>query len=113
MLIKSSILLQYIQICVLPIEEQICYAVMILVIVEGFTWIVLLFLSCIPFSAMWQMDVPGAKCIDNTASFYACAATIISADLAILVIPTFLLRHSSLPWRQKLILGAVFALGGA
>ena len=112
MLIKSSILLQYIRICVLPIEKKVCYAVMVLVIVEGLLWIILLFLTCIPFSAMWQMGVPGAQCIDHTTSFYACAATIISADVAILVIPIFLLRHSSLPWRQKLILGAAFALGG-
>ncbi|KAK1752004.1 hypothetical protein QBC47DRAFT_416493 [Echria macrotheca] len=113
LLIKSSILLQYIRICVLPVEKRICYVVLALVIAEGFTWIVVLFLTCIPFSAMWDPGLPGAKCIDNTAGFYACAATIISADVAILVIPPFLLRHSSIPWYQKLLLGMVLALGGA
>lgn len=112
MLIKLSILLQYLRISVMRFERTLCY-VLIAVSVSG--WLALLivnFVSCIPFYAIWRPNTPGARCVNFTASFFASLILSMVLDFAILIIPAFILRHLTVPWTQRVILGLILAFGG-
>ncbi|KXJ87185.1 hypothetical protein Micbo1qcDRAFT_107376, partial [Microdochium bolleyi] len=108
----TSILLQYVRISVLSIEKRICYGILAFVVASGVTWIIVLYFECIPFSAEWNLDTPGARCVNRIATYYAASVTTILADVIILVIPVFLLRHSTLQWYKKMVIGIILAFGG-
>ncbi|KAK4140463.1 uncharacterized protein C8A04DRAFT_32047 [Dichotomopilus funicola] len=110
--VKSSILLQNLRLCVTTLEKRICYGALAVIIAEGFVWILLTFVSCTPFQAMWSPHLAKVSCINQTASYYSCAALIILADCFIIAFPAFLLRDSMLPRSQKWAVGAILALGG-
>jgi hypothetical protein len=67
---------------------------------------------CQPFKAQWIPDLPGARCINNTARFFAGQGFHIFLDFAILLIPLFILRHLRVPLPQKLLVGVVLGFGG-
>lgn len=112
MFIKSSILLQNLRLCVTPLEKRICYGALCVVIAEGIVWIIMTFVGCTPFQAMWSPHLAKISCINQTASYYSCAALIIVSDIFILAFPAFLLRDSLLPRSQKIAVGVILALGG-
>jgi hypothetical protein len=91
--------------------------ILIAMYVVGFTLV--LFLSCRPFTAFWdQFDLVRVaqgytyKCgVDESADLLA--ASIISAvqDAIVAFLPTVLYWNLQIPVRQKMALGAIFALG--
>ncbi|KAM7190973.1 hypothetical protein V8F20_009511 [Naviculisporaceae sp. PSN 640] len=112
MFLKLSIALHYTRVSVMRFEKRICYALIALV-VSGYTGIIILnFLRCIPFHAIWTPGVPGAKCIDTTSSFLAVQGHTLAMDFIILLVPLVILRHLSIPWRQKVVLVIVLGFGG-
>lgn len=82
------------------------------VIAEGIVWLLLTFVGCTPFQAMWSPHLAKVSCINQTASYYSCAVLYIVSDVFIILFPAFLLRDSMLPKSQKWAVGAILALGG-
>ncbi|KAM7220299.1 hypothetical protein V8F06_004265 [Rhypophila decipiens] len=112
MSLKLSIALHYTRVSVMPFEKRLCYALVALVL-GGYTAVLVVqFIRCIPFYAIWTPNVPGAKCLDTTASFLAVQAHTLAMDFIILLVPLVILRHLNIPWRQKVVLVIVLGFGG-
>jgi hypothetical protein len=109
--VKSSILLQYVRICVLQIEKRFCYASLVLVVVTNMFWSLTTLLICIPMESTWNPKVKG-MCLNKAALLYSSSAILIFCDFLVLIIPMVLLRHSLLPLYKKLALAMVLGLGG-
>lgn len=112
MLLKLSILLNYIRISVMAFERRLCYA-LTAISVAGFLASTIVSLTrCIPFEAIWTPNIPGAKCVNATAYMYALQIHTLIMDFAILIAPLFILRHLTIPWAQRVLLGIVLGFGG-
>ncbi|KAL8409585.1 hypothetical protein RB594_007870 [Gaeumannomyces avenae] len=111
LLAKLSIVFQYIRISVMDLEKRFCYALSAILCCGFLASFVLTFVTCIPFYAMWTPNVPGAVCLNTTASFTANQVYLIIMDFAIFVGPFFILRHLTIPWPQRILLGFIISLG--
>ncbi|RYO95809.1 hypothetical protein DL765_011771 [Monosporascus sp. GIB2] len=112
MFLKLSILLHYTRISVMPFERRLCY-ILIGVLLSGYFAIIIVSLTrCIPFKAIWTPNIPGAKCINHTAYFFALQIHSLVMDVIILVAPLFILRHLTIPWPQRVLLAIVVGFGG-
>lgn len=109
--LKLSIVLQYIRISVMDFEKRLCYALVTIIICGSLSFFVVALTTCIPIHAIWTPNVPGAVCVDTTASFTANQVYQILLDFAILIGPFLILRHLTIPWPQRILLGFVLALG--
>ncbi|KLU87148.1 hypothetical protein MAPG_06152 [Magnaporthiopsis poae ATCC 64411] len=110
-LLKLSIVFQYIRISVMPFEKRLCYGFAALIICGFISFFITALLTCIPIYAMWTPNVPGAVCINTSISFPANQIYHIVSDFTLLVGPFFILRHLTIPWPQRILLGLVLALG--
>ncbi|KAL8393986.1 hypothetical protein RB595_003671 [Gaeumannomyces hyphopodioides] len=110
-LCKLSIILQYIRISVMPFEKRFCYAFAAFLGCGFFAAFIELWISCIPFYAIWTPNVPGAVCINSTVDFAVWQTFFIVMDFAILICPLFILRHLTISWPQRVLLGLILAFG--
>ncbi|KAL8296104.1 hypothetical protein RB600_001546 [Gaeumannomyces tritici] len=110
-LAKLSIVFQYIRISVMDLEKRFCYALSAILSCGFFAFFIVFLVTCIPFHAIWTPNVPGAVCINPTASMTANQIYLIVMDFTILIGPFFILRHLTIPWPQRILLGLVMSLG--
>lgn len=111
--LKLSILLQYLRISIMPLERRLCYTIIAVLVGETIALSVTHLCLCTPFEALWTPGLPGAKCLNRTAVYYAQLGITIGMDFVILIAPLFILRHLKLRfWRQRLVLSIVLAFGG-
>ena len=110
--VKVSILLLYLRLCITRIHRQICYAMLGFVVAYGIETFFSGVFTCTPIPYFWDSKIPGGKCINKTKIYYANAALNIFADFALLFIPTLLLTHLTLPRVQKLTVLVILACGG-
>ena len=59
----------------------------------------------------WDPRTPG-ECIDTATLNYVNAALSIVQDIALVILPFFMLRQLIMPRKEKIILMAVLGLGG-
>lgn len=112
MFLKLSIALHYTRVSVMAFEKRLCYGLTGLVVLSYTAVIILTFLRCIPFYAIWTPGVPGAKCMNVMSTFLAFQAHTLAMDFIILLVPIVILRHLNIPWRQKVVLVIVLGFGG-
>ncbi|KAH7394676.1 hypothetical protein BKA66DRAFT_388751, partial [Pyrenochaeta sp. MPI-SDFR-AT-0127] len=108
---KISILLQYLRIA---IERGVRTSCWVLLYITLFNWVQTFFtniFSCYPVAKFWDDRIPGG-CVNKPALWYANAAINISQDIALVVLPFFILRKLTLPRREKLSLMLILGLGG-
>ncbi|KAK2057459.1 hypothetical protein LY76DRAFT_657313, partial [Colletotrichum caudatum] len=65
---------------------------------------------CMPLRSLWDATVPG-RCFDRLAWWFVGSSISLVTDVVIVIMPLPLLRTIKLPWRQKAVLMATFALG--
>lgn len=66
----------------------------------------------IPIHSFWELAASKERCLPSDAKYYADAAVNIALDFSIFCIPIPVVRGmTTLPWREKLWLYLVFALG--
>ncbi|KAH7378895.1 hypothetical protein BKA64DRAFT_585274 [Cadophora sp. MPI-SDFR-AT-0126] len=110
---KLSILLQYLRICVsVPVRHAV-YGVIAFVIAYSISSFFASIFTCTPVAYFWNPTIPGGRCVDKWALYFANGGMSIVTDFAILVLPAILLKDLLLPMRQKVTLVAILALGGA
>ncbi|KUJ16489.1 uncharacterized protein LY89DRAFT_84513 [Mollisia scopiformis] len=109
--IKLSILLQYLRICISPRVRLFCHLTLILIISYGIETFFTGLLTCLPVSYFWDKTIPGGKCVNEPALWFANAGINIFQDLCLLVLPFFILRELILGKRQKAGLMLVLSLG--
>ncbi|KAH8694336.1 hypothetical protein GQ44DRAFT_791370 [Phaeosphaeriaceae sp. PMI808] len=111
-LAMSSIMLQYVRISVMRFEKRLCYAILVIVVIQHMTTIVVNLNYCRPFKALWNPRLPGAKCLNWAAMAYAPLSLTIAMDIIILILPAIILRHLTLRWYQKFGVAIILSLGG-
>ena len=110
--LKSSILLQYLRISVMPFERRLCYALVAFLVAQSLAMIIVHLSLCMPFKALWTPKIPGARCLNRTAVYFAQLGFTIAMDFVVLIAPLFILRHMRRPWPQKLLISIALAFGG-
>jgi hypothetical protein len=98
----------------MPSDKRLCH-VLIAVLSTGYlVFIVLRVVRCIPFQAQWTPGIPRARCIyNNTWFMFASQGWNMAMDFVILLSPLYILRHSSAPLKQRVLIGVVLAFGGS
>lgn len=74
----------------------------------------LLMLHCVPLSAVWDPETPGAKCAKLEAAYasiYVSSGIGIATDIIFALLPISFIRKMQRPLREKLVLSALMALG--
>lgn len=112
MMLKLSILLQYVRISVMRFEKTLCYVIIALLMIQSLTMVGIHLGLCRPFYALWQSNVEGAVCLNRTTVYYAQLGMTLGMDFLVLIAPLFILRHLSLPWIQKFLILIVLSFGG-
>ncbi|KLU86936.1 hypothetical protein MAPG_05943 [Magnaporthiopsis poae ATCC 64411] len=110
-LLKLSIIFQYMRISVMAFEKRLCYALTSILACGFIAFFITTLLLCMPLYAVWTPNVPGAVCLNTAVSMTANQIYLIVMDFAILIIPFFIIRHLTIPWPQRILLGLVLALG--
>ena len=95
----------------MPLEKRLCYVLIAILITQSVALIITHMCLCIPFRALWTMNIPGAKCANRTVVYFIRIGFNIAMDFAVLVAPASILRHLHLPWPQMLLIGTFLAFG--
>ncbi|OAG05522.1 uncharacterized protein CC84DRAFT_1067354, partial [Paraphaeosphaeria sporulosa] len=108
---KASIVLQYMRISIDQNVRNACWVAMGVVValcVEAFFANVF---ACSPVPKFWDDRIPG-RCINKTAMYYANAAISVVTDVALVILPIFIIRKLQLRRREKYTLAFILGLGG-
>jgi len=104
-------MLQYIRISVTAPEKRLCRIIIIIQVLQNLSLHLAHLTRCSPFEANWNRSIPGAKCLNGYIIHSVGQSSIIAFDLAILVLPAFILRHLTLRWYQKLAIAVALSFG--
>jgi len=104
-------MLQYLRISVMPLEKRLCYIIISILVIQNVSMIVVHLNLCSPFEALWNRNLPGAKCLNSTLVYTVTLSLIIFTDFVILLVPAPILKHLTLRWYQKLAIGIVLSFG--
>ncbi|KAL4934810.1 hypothetical protein BDV06DRAFT_229421 [Aspergillus oleicola] len=108
---KASILVQYFHVFPSKRMRYTCWVMFALLATYG-TWAVISgVLNCIFVARFWDPSIPGS-CTSIKGLWFSNASIHIATDLAILIILISALAALELPWKQRVALISIFALGG-
>ncbi|KAK4170607.1 hypothetical protein QBC36DRAFT_391530 [Triangularia setosa] len=110
-LTKISILLLFLDVFAIATARKITKFFLILVILYAIYLLTSNILFCIPISSFWELSASKDRCFPQDTKYFADAAINIALDFSIFCIPIPVVRAMTLPWRQKLWLYFIFALG--
>ncbi|OJJ42456.1 hypothetical protein ASPZODRAFT_76724 [Penicilliopsis zonata CBS 506.65] len=68
-------------------------------------------LGCHPVSAVWDLSIRTATCINRSAFYFANAGLGIFTDFATVLVPVPWLRRLQVPLRQKVAIGCILTMG--
>src|SRR5258708_7327115 len=121
-LVKISILLFYRRLVAGSVSKLFKWAVracIFSVIAYIITFETTLILGCRPIYAFWNEVNPIWRglnkgkyfCLDEVSTLYGANITIILQDFLTFLMPLLLFQKLQLPFRQKVLLGAIFGVG--
>ncbi|KAK0624243.1 hypothetical protein B0T14DRAFT_392044, partial [Immersiella caudata] len=109
-----SILLQFTRVSVTPLDKRLFQAATGINCLGYTVFIVLRAVRCLPFESQWTPGMPGVLCLFPSTWFvFASQAWNMFMDFVILLAPLLVLRHSSAPMLQRVLIGIVLAFGAA
>ena len=111
-LIKYSILCFYARVFPTPGVRIALYAIGAYVTGWFIANQIAVFLHCIPFKAIFNPTIKGAKCYNSFASLISLAVLNMVSDIAILILPTWKVWHLQMPRSHKFAVMGIFLLGG-
>ncbi|KAN0110877.1 hypothetical protein V8E51_007264 [Hyaloscypha variabilis] len=108
---KSSLLCLYMRI--FPVKKFIwsCYITLGIVITWSAASVISTIFQCNPVAGFWDSKIPGMKCYNTDAFWYAYAIINIITDVAVLLLPLQQVRKLHLPVMERVGVGAIFAIG--
>jgi hypothetical protein len=111
MFTKLSILYQYLRIAVAKPIRLVCWILMGFTVANALQTFLTGIWGCVPVSRFWNTSEEG-HCLNKSAVWFANAGINIIQDIALIVIPMFLIKDLMLPKSQKIVLFIILALGG-
>ena len=83
----------------------------VFIVVSSIPQIFISFLACVPIRAFWESDTP-RTCINLEASFIVGAVINVVTDVFILILPLPVLWHLKASRSRRILLIAMFSMGG-
>ncbi|KAK4222625.1 hypothetical protein QBC38DRAFT_73788 [Podospora fimiseda] len=111
LLTKMSVLLLFLDVFVLPAMRRITQIVMAIVAAYGVYLILSHVFFCIPVHAFWNQGYRPQKCLPGPIKWFVDSSLNITLDVTIFCLPFPFMNYMRLPWKQKLWLHVVFAVG--
>lgn len=68
--------------------------------------------QCHPIAYVYDLSIPGGKCIDQGAFYVSTAAINLFTDLMVLSIPIIITWNLQMPLRRKVAVCVILCLGG-
>jgi hypothetical protein len=113
MITKLSILVLYYRLFPLLWFKRVIYALAALVLAYGIPQIFVDIFQCVPLKAKWDpVAAMTAYCIDYVKLIIVCGIINIITDFMILALPIPVLWSLHVSHHRKLVLSAMFLLGG-
>ncbi|KAK6362246.1 hypothetical protein TWF730_005943 [Orbilia blumenaviensis] len=109
---KLSILFFYLRLSASPTFRLLVYSGMVLVLATGISFVFVIIFQCSPISAYWDLTLPKASCINESAANIANAVINSLCDLYVFSLPIKDMLGLRLPLRQRISLVMLFSLGG-
>ena len=110
--IKSAVLLQYLRLFV-PSRNRSFYLTWLLIainIVFNIGFVFAYAFQCTPRRKIWSPWLPG-RCINSGATLVISAISNTITDFATLLLPMYTIWSLQLPFKRKLAISALFAIG--
>ncbi|KAL4955291.1 hypothetical protein BDW69DRAFT_121600 [Aspergillus filifer] len=107
---KASILLQYKRVFSTTHMRMVCYILIGFLAIWGTWTFISAWLNCVPVAKFWNDSLEG-YCLNKKALWFSNSGIHIFTDILLLLFPMPVLSKLQLPWRQKVALMGVFALG--
>ncbi|KAH8882369.1 hypothetical protein GQ53DRAFT_665803 [Thozetella sp. PMI_491] len=112
-LIKASILFMYIRVFLAnQTFHRVVYGTLGFLAVSTTVISLLTIFSCRPVDFFWDKDIKTGRCLDINSLAYANSALAVVQDLLIILLPLGVLWKLSMPLKRKLLVVAMFAIGG-
>jgi hypothetical protein len=110
--VKFSILILYLRILSSVFLQRLCYAAIVLVaLLCGFTLFNTIF-TCVPVAAYWDYPAhSNAWCWPQPVTMWVNIGIHLFTEVMILVLPMPFLISLDVPWRRKICVILLFALG--
>lgn len=67
--------------------------------------------QCTPVAYVYDMSIPGGKCIDQGAFYVSTAALNLTTDIMVLSIPIIITARLQMPMRRKIAVCIILCLG--
>ncbi|KAF2871123.1 hypothetical protein BDV95DRAFT_573330 [Massariosphaeria phaeospora] len=67
--------------------------------------------ACNPREKIWNPFIPGGRCLDSTAVFRTAASFNIFSDVSILILPSLSIWQLHVPFKKKVEIFLLLALG--
>ncbi|KAM7213831.1 hypothetical protein V8F06_010763 [Rhypophila decipiens] len=113
--IKSAVLLEWMHIFVPRGWRNgffwCCVAILTVNVIFYIAGIVIESLSCIPYAAIWDKTIPGAKCLNRKALDLTSSILNLVIDLAILILPHRVIWQLHLSVTKKFGISVLFIIG--
>ncbi|KAK2787825.1 hypothetical protein FQN51_003065, partial [Onygenales sp. PD_10] len=110
---KISIILFYLRVFPPPSRAtKVCRALIAFIFCYTLASTLVNIFLCSPVRKFWDVTIEGGRCVDRAAFYYANAGLLITTDVLTLVIPIPLVHKLNIPFRQKVILSGLLAMGG-
>ncbi|KAF2151786.1 hypothetical protein K461DRAFT_294670 [Myriangium duriaei CBS 260.36] len=107
---KLALILQYLRLFTQPWFRKAAFALLVFVCLSSCWTIVGSILSCVPINGFWDPNIK-AYCLPRAITWYLNAGLNVATDMLIILLPMPVLKGLKMPFRQRLALMGVFALG--
>jgi hypothetical protein len=111
LLLKDSLLLQYLRFSIDVGYRRACWALGTIVTAYGLSALFVGIFSCQPVAYSWNSHLQNGKCVDFLAFWLFNASFNSATDIIVCVLPIPVLKALHLPRTQMAILSSIFALG--
>ncbi|KAF2152879.1 hypothetical protein K461DRAFT_254809 [Myriangium duriaei CBS 260.36] len=108
---KVAVIAQYLRFFTQPTFRKVTYAVLAFTVTVSLYAVITSIILCIPVQSFWDFSVKQKFCMPHAVSWYSIAALNVLNDIMIIILPMPILKGLNMPFRQRIALMLVFALG--
>ncbi|EPS35235.1 hypothetical protein H072_11564 [Dactylellina haptotyla CBS 200.50] len=109
---KISILYFYLRLSASPTFRLLVHGGIVFISLTGISFLFVVIFQCSPIRSYWDLTLPRARCIDESAANIANAVINSLCDLYVFSLPIKDMLGLRLPLRQRISLVVLFSLGG-
>ena len=111
MFAKLAILICYLRISPQKSFHYAVYVAMFITVAYNLSLMLALIFGCSPIAKAWDLRIQTGSCINRPAVYLSNAILNVATDFMILLLPVPMIRALKMPFRQKLLVAAMFSVG--